>query len=143
MCVPSARRPLDPAGVAALADASRVRIRPRVVSLVPDVELFDLTEDGHVLPLRPRGAPRPPPAPTDLEFLEDDLGAFVAQQPAVTVRDDTHDLAPGVDDLFEPVAAALDTDTLRDLVGRVVDDQEDPEDVARDWLVAEGLANEP
>ena len=68
------------------------------------------------------------------------MAAFVAQRPAVTVREDTYDLAPGLDDLFAPVAGALDTDTLRALGGRVTQDDEDPRDVARSWLIDEGLA---
>ena len=67
-------------------------------------------------------------ADADLAFLEDDLGAFVAEQPSVTIREDTYDMASGLDDLFAPVAAALDIDTLRDLVARIIEDDEDPRD---------------
>ena len=59
----------------------------------------------------------------------------------MTIREDTHDSATGVDDLFAPVSAALDIDTLRGLVGRITEDGEDPRDVARDWLVEKGLAS--
>jgi osmoprotectant transport system substrate-binding protein len=143
VCVASTGRPLDPAGIAALAEAAEVNIRPRVVNLVPDAQLFEATEAGTFCPFALVNRLDPRLLSTDLEFLEDDVGAFVAEQPAVTVRDDTYDLAPGLDDLFAPVAVALDTDTLRGLVGRVVDDQEDPKDVAREWLVEAGLAEEP
>jgi len=142
ICVSSARRPLDPAGIAALAEAAGVRIPPRVVELVPDAELFDLAEDGTFCPFAVVQRLDPRLRSTDLELLEDDLGAFVAQQPAVTVREDTHDLAPGLDDLFEPVSEALDTDTLRDLVAEVVDGRT-PTSVAREWLVDEGFADDP
>jgi osmoprotectant transport system substrate-binding protein len=64
----------------------------------------------------------------------------VAEQPSVTIRADTYDMASGLDELFAPVAAALDIDTLRTLVGRITQDDEDPRMVARDWLVEEGLA---
>ena len=140
VCVSSARRPLDPAGLAALADAAEVRIRPRLVKLQPDVELFELTENGAFCPFALVERLDPRLRSSELEFLEDDVGAFVAQQPAVTVREDTYDLVPGLDDLFAPVAAALDTETLRDLVAEVRDQGQLPEDVARDWLVDEGLA---
>lgn len=140
VCVSSARRPLDPVGLAALADAAEVRIRPRVVNLVPDVELFDLTEAGTFCPFALVNRLDPRLRSTDLEFLDDDVGAFVAQQPAVTIRADTNDLAPGIDDLFAPVSAALDTDALRGLVAEVVDDEQSPQTVARDWLVDEGFA---
>jgi osmoprotectant transport system substrate-binding protein len=140
VCVSSARRPLDPAGLAALADAADVRIRPRLVELVPGGGLFELTEAGTFCPFALVNRLDPRLRSTDLEFLDDDIGAFVAQQPAVTVRADTDDLAPGIDDLFAPVSAALDTDTLRGLVAEVVDDEQDPHEVARDWLVDEGFA---
>ena len=141
VCVSSTRRPLDPTGIAAVADAAGVRIPPRRVDLHPDAELFELTEDGTFCPFAVVQRLDPRLRSTDLEFVEDDLGAFVAQQPAVTVREDTHDLAPGLDDLFAPVSEALDTDTLRDLVAEVVDGRS-PESVAREWLVDEGFADE-
>jgi osmoprotectant transport system substrate-binding protein len=142
VCVSSARRPLDPAGVAALADAAGVRIRPRVVRLHPDAELFDLAEDGRRCPFTLVEKLDPRLSSSDLELLDDDLGAFVAQQPAVTVRADTLDLAPGLDDLFAPVAEALDTDTLRELVSQVEDADRTPDAVARDWLVDAGFAED-
>jgi osmoprotectant transport system substrate-binding protein len=143
VCVASTGRPLDPAGVARLADAAEVRIRPRVVNLQPDAQLFDLTEEGVYCPFALVNRLDPRLLDSPLEFLDDDIGAFVAQQPALTMREDTHDLAPGIDELFAPVSEALDTDTLRDLVAEVVDDRADPHDVARKWLVDAGLAEEP
>lgn len=141
VCVSSASQPLDPAGIAALADAAGVRIRRDVVSLVPDADLFEATEDGTYCPFALVDRLDPQLEDSDLAFLEDDLGAFVAQQPAVTVRADTEDLAPGLEELLNPVSAALDTETLRGLVGEVVDDGRDPQDVARDWLVEAGFAD--
>jgi osmoprotectant transport system substrate-binding protein len=143
VCVSSARRPLDPAGIAALADAAEVRIRPRVVTLVPDAELFEQTEEGVFCPFALVDRLDPRLEGSDLELLQDDVGAFVAEQPAVTIRADTEDLAPGLDDLFAPVAAALDTETLRGLVAEVVDDETPPRTVAREWLVDEGFASSP
>ena len=143
VCVSSARRPLDPAGLAALADAAGVRIRPRSVELVPDVLLFRRAEIGNLCPFALVNRLDPRLVDADLEFLQDDVGAFVTENPAVTIRDDTEDLAPGFDELFADISAALDTDTLRDLVAEVVDDEEEPRDVARQWLVDEGFAEEP
>ena len=143
VCVSSARRPLDPAGLAALADAAEVRIRPRSVELVPDALLFRKAEIGNLCPFALVNRLDPRLVDADLEFLEDDVGAFVTENPAVTIRDDTEDLAPGIDELFAPISDALDTDTLRDLVAQVVDDDADPRDVARQWLVDEGFAEEP
>lgn len=137
VCVSSA----DPAGLSALAEAADTRVRPRLVNPVAPDRLIELVEDGTFCPFALVERLTPALATDDLEFLEDDLGAFVAEQPAVTIREDSHDTAPGIDDLFEPVSAALDIDTLRTLVGRITEDDEDPRDVARDWLVEEGLAS--
>lgn len=143
ICVSRAEEPLDPGGVAAFADAADLRLRPRHVVPVPDDRLLSLVEDGTFCPfaLVHRMDPRLDDA--DVEDLADDLGAFVARNPAPTVREDTLDLAPGLESVFEPVSAALDTDTLRSLTARVSEDGEEPQAVARDWLVAEGLADPP
>jgi osmoprotectant transport system substrate-binding protein len=140
VCVSSVRQPLDPAGVAALGEATGARIRRQVVSLVPDASLFEMTEVGYFCPFALVERLDPRLADSDLEFLEDDVGAFVAQQPAVTVRADTEDLAPGLDELFAPVSEALDTEVLRSLVAEVVDEGQDPHQVARDWLIESGFA---
>lgn len=141
VCVSSVDQPVDPAAIGALADTAEVRIRPRLVVPVPPPRLVELTEAGTFCPFALMGNLDPRLSDADLEALTDDLGAFVAEQPAVTVREDTFDLAPGIDDLFAPVSEALDTETLRGLVGRVTQDGDDPREVARDWLVEEGLAS--
>ncbi len=141
VCVSSRDQPLEPAGLAALAEAADSRVRPRLINLVSPRRLVALVEDGTFCPFALVDGLDPALSSADLEFLDDDLGAFVAEQPAVTIREDTHDTATGVDDLFEPVSAALDTDTLRGLVGRITEGDEDARDVARDWLVAEGFAS--
>ena len=141
LCVAGADRTFDRSGPVALAEAADIRIRPRLVVPVAPAQLLDLIEDGSFCPfgLVDRLAPRL--ADTDLELLEDDIGAFVAEQPSVTIREDTHRRASGIDAVFEPVSAALDTDTLRGLVGRVTEEGEDPRDVARDWLTETDLAS--
>lgn len=140
VCVSSAEQPLDSSGLAALADAADIRIRPRLVNPVAPSEIIALTEDGTFCPVALVDRLDVRLADADLGFLEDDLGAFVVEQPSVTIREDTYDMASGLDELFGPVSAALDIDTLRDLVGRITLDDEDPRRVAREWLVDEGLA---
>ena len=78
-------------------------------------------------------------ADAEVEFLADDLGAFVAQNPAVTIREDTFALAPGLEDLFAPVSERIDTDTLRALAAQVSEEGAPPREVARAWLVDEEL----
>lgn len=142
VCVSAVDQPLDSSGLSALADAADVRIRPRLVNPVAPSEIIELTEEGTFCPfaLVDRLDVRLDDA--DLAFLNDDLGAFVAEQPSVTIREDTYDMASGLDDLLAPVAAGLDIDTLRELVSRITQDDEDPRTVAREWLVEEGLAED-
>jgi osmoprotectant transport system substrate-binding protein len=142
VCVSSPRSTLDPDGLAALAEAAGVRIRTEDVSVFRDRRLFELIDVG-LCPFALVDRLDPRLADLDVELLEDDLGAFVAQQPAITVREDTDELAPGLAEVFEPVAAALDTETLRELLSRVVDEGDTPDQVARDWLVDEGFAEQP
>jgi osmoprotectant transport system substrate-binding protein len=72
-----------------------------------------------------------------LVVLEDDQGFFPPFQAAVVVREDAYD--PAMDDLFNPIAEALDEETMIELNSRVSVDEEDPEEVARDWLEENGF----
>ena len=114
VCVSAVDQPLDASGLSALADAADIRIRSRLVNPVSPSEIIELTETGTYCPFAVVDRLDTRLADADLEFLEDDLGAFVAEQPSVTVRQDTYEMASGLDELFEPVAAALDIETLRD-----------------------------
>ncbi|MET0884399.1 MAG: glycine betaine ABC transporter substrate-binding protein [Acidimicrobiales bacterium] len=142
VCVSAVDQPLDSSGLSALADAADVRIRPRLVNPVSPSEIIELTEEGTFCPFALVDRLNVRLADADVTFLNDDLGAFVAEQPSVTIREDTYDMASGLDELFAPVAAALDIDTLRDLVARIIEDDEDPRTVAREWLVEEDLAED-
>jgi osmoprotectant transport system substrate-binding protein len=140
VCVSGAEQPLDPAGLAALAGAAQARIRPRLVTRVPAGRLIDLVEDGTYCPFGLVDRIDPDLEGAVVGFIDDDLGAFVTENPSVTVREDTFEEASGLEDLFAPVSAALDTATVRDLAQRVTVDEEDPRAVAREWLVEAGLA---
>lgn len=141
VCIPGSEQPLDPVGLAALAQAAQVRIRPRVVNPVPAGQLVRQVEEGTFCPFGLVDRLAPALDGADVRFLDDDVGAFVAQNPAVTIRDDTYSDATGVSDVLDPVSERLDTVTLRDLVEQVTSEGDDPRDVARDWLVSEGLAS--
>jgi osmoprotectant transport system substrate-binding protein len=69
-----------------------------------------------------------------LTVLEDDKKFFPPYNPAPTVRTEVVNRAPGLRELFAPVAAALDTDTIITLNAEVDVDGKDPVDVARGWL---------
>ncbi|MCV2393103.1 glycine betaine ABC transporter substrate-binding protein [Actinotalea sp. M2MS4P-6] len=75
----------------------------------------------------------------DLTVLEDDQSFFPIYNPAPNVRKEAMDEYPAIADVFAPISAALDNDTMTQLNASVDVDGNDPADVARDWLTSEGL----
>jgi glycine betaine/choline ABC-type transport system substrate-binding protein len=73
--------------------------------------------------------------------LEDDKQFFPVYNPAPVVRQEIMDQFPGIATVLAPVAQALTTETMMDLNKRVDIDEEDPEDVACDFLMSEGLVD--
>jgi osmoprotectant transport system substrate-binding protein len=73
-----------------------------------------------------------------LTVLKDDKQFFASYLPSLTVRKGT-DKIPQVQQLFAPVAAALDTATMQELNSRVDVKGEQPEDVARSFLTDKKL----
>ena len=77
-----------------------------------------------------------------LVLLEDDQQIQPAQNLVPAVSTEFLDEHPDIADVLEPLMAALTTEKLTELNGRVSVDREQPEDVARDFLVEEGLLEE-
>ncbi len=77
-------------------------------------------------------------AALDLTVLEDDEQFFASYLPSLTVREDVEGIEQ-LQELFAPVAAALDTETMQALNARVDVEGEQPEDVARAFLEENGL----
>ncbi len=77
-----------------------------------------------------------------LLLLEDDRSIQPAQNLVPAVSTEYLDENPEIAEVLEPLMAALTTDNLTELNGRVTVDRETPEDVARDFLVEEGLLEE-
>jgi osmoprotectant transport system substrate-binding protein len=75
----------------------------------------------------------------DLTVLEDDKSFFPIYNPTPTVRGDVMEEWPAIAEVFAPVSAALDNDTMTELNASVDVDGNDPADVARDWLTEKGL----
>jgi osmoprotectant transport system substrate-binding protein len=73
--------------------------------------------------------------------LEDDKQFFPVYNPAPVVRQEIMDAYPGIAGVLAPVAQALTTEKMMELNKRVDIDEEDPEDVACDFLMSEGLVN--
>ena len=79
-------------------------------------------------------------AQNDLRVLEDDKSFHPNYNASVTMRQEVLDRNPAVAQLFEPIVAALDNETMTQLNVRVSgDDPESPRDVARSWLAEQGF----
>lgn len=77
-----------------------------------------------------------------LVLLEDDQHIQPAQNLVPAVSSDYLDAHPDLADILNPLMASLTTEKLTELNGRVAVDREQPEDVAREFLVEEGLLEE-
>lgn len=75
----------------------------------------------------------------DLTVLEDDENFFAVYNPAPTMKDETLQEYPQLEELFAPIAEELDTETLRELNSAVEVEGESPEDVAERWLRENGF----
>ena len=77
-----------------------------------------------------------------LRVLEDDKGLYPPYQVAPVVRKAVLDDNPEIADALNKVASLLDDATMQELNNRVTGDGEEPEAVARDFLVSNGLLDE-
>lgn len=71
--------------------------------------------------------------------LEDDLQYFPVYNPAPVVRQEVLDAYPGIAIVLNPIAQTLSTEKMMELNKRVDIDEEDPIDVACDYLMTEGF----
>ncbi|MEJ2534284.1 MAG: glycine betaine ABC transporter substrate-binding protein [Gammaproteobacteria bacterium] len=74
--------------------------------------------------------------------LRDDLGFFTRYEPAPLVRQSVLENHPPLRDAWNALAGRIDTETMRELNGRVERGGEDYRDVARDFLEGQGLLPE-
>jgi osmoprotectant transport system substrate-binding protein len=74
-----------------------------------------------------------------LVLIEDDQGFFPIYNPSLNVRADTLEEHPEIEEIFAPIAEALDTETLQELNARIDVEGELPETVAQDWLQENGF----
>ena len=75
----------------------------------------------------------------DLTVLEDEKSIWPFYYPAPVVRSDTLEENPEMEEILNSVSETLDVDVMRDLNGKVDLEQEEPADVAREHLEANGL----
>jgi osmoprotectant transport system substrate-binding protein len=76
---------------------------------------------------------------SELTVLKDEKNIWPFYYPAPVVRNDVLEANPKMEDILNSVTEKLDEGTIRELNGKVDIDQEDPEDVARDFLQEQGL----
>jgi osmoprotectant transport system substrate-binding protein len=74
-----------------------------------------------------------------LVLIEDDQNFFPIYNPSLNVRADTLEEHPEIEEIFAPIAEALDTETLQELNARIDVEGELPETVAQDWLQENGF----
>lgn len=76
----------------------------------------------------------------DLKVIEDDENFFPVYNPALEVRKETYDeYGKQLDEIFTPIAKALDTKAMTRMNAQVDVDGALPEDVAEDWLSENGF----
>lgn len=75
----------------------------------------------------------------DLVVLEDDKKFFPVYQGALTLDADILDEYPAIADVMAEVSPKLTTEEMQKLNAKADVDGEDPEDIAIDWLVEQGL----
>ncbi|MGB3184444.1 MAG: glycine betaine ABC transporter substrate-binding protein [Ornithinimicrobium sp.] len=76
-----------------------------------------------------------------LQLLEDDEGFFAAYNPALTMRKETLERYPELEDLFASISEKLDTEALRQLSAGVEVEGNRPADVAERWLQDNGFTS--
>ncbi|MFE2294467.1 glycine betaine ABC transporter substrate-binding protein [Streptomyces sp. NPDC059452] len=78
----------------------------------------------------------------DLDVLEDDKHFFPNYNAAPVIHRATFEKYPEIADLLDPVSRKLTTEVAQVLNAKVDVDGEDPHEVAKEWLVAEGFIEE-
>lgn len=102
-------------------------------------DLYDLVEQGMLCPFGQVLNTDPRLADGTLQVLEDP-GTFTIYNPSMTIRDDVSVDVPGYTDLIAQLSPRLTDEAIRDLRTAVELDGRSPREVARGWLVDEGLA---
>ncbi|HJQ28150.1 MAG TPA: glycine betaine ABC transporter substrate-binding protein [Rubrobacter sp.] len=74
-----------------------------------------------------------------LVVMKDPKSIWPFYYPAPVVRSDVLEKYPKVENVLNSVSSKLDVDTMRELNGKVDLEQEDPEDVAKEFLEKEGI----
>ena len=77
--------------------------------------------------------------PAGLKVMEDTQGVQMVYEPTVAMREQVLEANPQLPELFEPVLASLDRETLQELNSKIQVDGLPAKQVARDYLEANGF----
>src|SRR5699024_8277678 len=75
----------------------------------------------------------------DIKLLEDDKNFFPTYDAVPTIRQETLDENPRMEEAIEPIIGASDEDLIGELNGKVDWDKEDIQEVAIDYLKSQDL----
>lgn len=78
----------------------------------------------------------------NLRDLEDDKNFFPAYNVAPLIRQDTLDKYPELEELLNKIPALLNNEIMREMNNKVDVDKQEPEDVAKEFLIGNGLIDE-
>jgi osmoprotectant transport system substrate-binding protein len=131
-----------PDGLPGLEEAYGFELPPENVSTVDDSLVYIQVDQGETCKFGSVFSTDGRIASLGLTVLEDTENFFPPFNAALNVRQDVFQEIPELEDLFEPIAAELDNESMTALNARVAVDGEDPEDVARDFLQENGFIAE-
>lgn len=75
----------------------------------------------------------------DLQILEDDQDFFLEYRGVLTLRQETLDEFPAIEDIMAPISQALTNDVITELNSKVDVEGEQPQAVAEEWMESEGF----
>jgi osmoprotectant transport system substrate-binding protein len=75
----------------------------------------------------------------DLQILEDDQDFFLEYRGVLTLRQETLDEYPAIEDIMAPISQALTNDVITELNSKVDVEGEQPQAVAEEWMESEGF----
>lgn len=130
----------DPEGRRQFEDAFGVQVEP--TASLPTDELFEQVEAGVFCQVGQVINTDPRLADGRLEVLED-AGTFTIYNPSMTIRQDVVEEVPAFEDLLAQLSPRLTDEVVRSLRAEVELEGRPVREVARDWLVDEGLAAAP
>lgn len=128
-----------PDGLPGLEEAYGFELPPDNVSTVEDSLVYTQVDEGQTCNFGSVFSTDGRIASLSLTVLEDNEEFFPPFNASLNVRQEVLEETPEIEELFEPIAALLDDETMTSLNAQVAVDGEDPEDVAREFLEENGF----